>query len=104
GMNACPHHTLVRSVSEFALSQVTVTFDEDTDPFTAQSYMRGKMNDVNLPAGVNYSLSPMTSSCGQILFYTLKSDTASPTELKTWNDWSIMKRILSVPDAVNDSS
>jgi cobalt-zinc-cadmium resistance protein CzcA len=104
GMNACPHHTLVRSDSEFALSAVTVYFDEDTDPFTAQSYMRGKMNDVNLPAGVNYSLSPMTSSCGQVLFYTLKSDTASPTELKTWNDWEIMKRILSVPDAVDDSS
>jgi cobalt-zinc-cadmium resistance protein CzcA len=103
-MNAVPHHTLVRSVSEFELSVVTVVFDEETDPFTAQEYVRGKLGDANLPAGLNTSISPMTSSCGQILFYTLRSDDASPTELKTWHDWEIQKRILSVPGVVDDSS
>ncbi len=103
-MNACPHHTLVRSDSEFALSVVTVYFDESTDPFTALETMRGQLAGVNLPAGVVTSFSPMTSSCGQVLFYTLRSDTADPTELKTLNDWEIMKRLLSVPDVVDDSS
>ncbi|HTB23514.1 MAG TPA: CusA/CzcA family heavy metal efflux RND transporter [bacterium] len=103
-MNGIPHHTLVRSTSEFELSIVTIDFDEATDPFTAMQYVQGKMSTANLPAGVNSGISPLTSSCGQILFYTLKSDDASPMDLKTWHDWEIQKRILSVPGVVDDSS
>ena len=105
-MSGCPHHTLIRSTSEFELSIVTIDFDDETDPFIAQQYVRNMLadNSSSLPAGVNTNVSSLTSSCGQILFYTLLSDDASPTDLKTWHDWEISKRILSVPGVVNDSS
>jgi cobalt-zinc-cadmium resistance protein CzcA len=105
-MSGCPHHTLIRSTSEFALSVVTIDFDDETDPFIAQQYVRNMLSDnaSSLPPGVNTNISSLTSSCGQILFYTLISDDASPVDLKTWHDWEISKRILSVPGVVNDSS
>jgi len=103
-MNGCPHHTLIRSTSEFELSVVTIVFDDETDPFTAQQYVRDKLADASLSSALNTNISPLTSSCGQILFYTLKSDDASPMELKTWHDWEIQKRVLSVPGVVDDSS
>ena len=105
-MSGCPHHTLIRSTSEFELSVVTIDFDDETDPFIAQQYVRNMLSDnaSSLPPGVNTNISSLTSSCGQILFYTLISDDASPVDLKTWHDWEISKRVLSVPGVLNDSS
>jgi cobalt-zinc-cadmium resistance protein CzcA len=105
GMAGCPHHTLIRSSSEFQLSIVTVVFDDEIDPFLAQQTVIDNLTqNVTLPPGVNTNLSPLTSSCGQILFYTLKSDAASPVDLKTWKDWEVHKRLMSVPGVVDDSS
>ncbi|HEX3676184.1 MAG TPA: CusA/CzcA family heavy metal efflux RND transporter [Sphingomicrobium sp.] len=102
-MNGIPKENDIRSISLYALSDVNLTFDQDTDHQFARQQVFNRIGDLQLPSGVAPSVSPLTSPSGLIYRYTLQSPDRSPTELKTFEDWTVEQQYRSVPGVADDS-
>ncbi|HEX3423184.1 MAG TPA: CusA/CzcA family heavy metal efflux RND transporter [Sphingomicrobium sp.] len=102
-MNGIPKENDIRSISLYALSDVNLTFDQDTDRQFARQEVFNRIGDLQLPSGVAPSVSPLTSPSGLIYRYTLQSPDRSPTELKTFEDWTVEPQYRSVAGVADDS-
>ena len=102
-MNGIPKENNIRSISLYALSAVSITFDQDTDRNFARQQVFNRLGDLNLPSGVTPDVEPLTSPSGLIYRYTLQSPDRSPTELKTFEDWVVEPQYRSVAGVADDS-
>ena len=103
GMNAIPGLVTKRSISLYGLSDVTLTFSDDTDHYFARQRVYNRLPQVTLPSGVSPSISPMSPPSGLVYRYVLQSTDRSPMELKTLEDWVIAPQYRSVPGVADDS-
>jgi cobalt-zinc-cadmium resistance protein CzcA len=103
GMNGIPRTSVVRSVSLYGLSDVVITLDQGADREFARQQAFNRLGDISLPSGVAPSISPLTSPSGLIYRYTLQSPDRSPTELKTFEDWTVEPQYASVSGVADDS-
>lgn len=90
----------MRSESIAGLSVITVVFKEGTDIFQARQMLNEKLNATSgqLPAGVKTpQMSPLMSSTMDLLKIGLVSDKQSPMDLRSFADWTLKPRLLSVP-------
>jgi cobalt-zinc-cadmium resistance protein CzcA len=102
-LNGIPKETNTRSISLYALSDVTLTFDQNTDRHFARQQVFNRLGEISLPTGITPSVSPLTSPSGLIYRYTLQSPDRSPTELKTFEDWTVEPQFRSVSGVADDS-
>lgn len=102
-MNGLPGLTVVRSISLYGLSSVTITFNRGTDNYFARQQVFERLPDVSLPEGTTPSVSPLSSPSGLIYRYVLDSPDRSAMELKTIEDWIIEREYKSVPGVADDS-
>ena len=93
-----------RSVSLFGLSVVTLKFNDDADPFKVRQIFITNLGNVAFPAGVSSSVSPDSDATGEILRYQVTSDYASPTRLKTLQNYEIYKELKQTPGVADVSS
>ncbi|MCX7245795.1 MAG: CusA/CzcA family heavy metal efflux RND transporter [Burkholderiales bacterium] len=93
-----------RSVSLFGLSVVTLKFTDTTDPFKARQTFIVNLSNVSFPAGVSSSISPDSDATGEIMRYHVQSDFASPTRLKTLQNYEIYKELKQTPGVADVSS
>lgn len=99
-LNGAPGLRRIRSNSTTGLSVVTLEFDWSTQPTEARRVISERLGSAtealpdDLPPPV---MTPASSVMGEILFVALRSDTASPMDLKTAADWTIRRRLLAVP-------
>ncbi|HZX72120.1 MAG TPA: CusA/CzcA family heavy metal efflux RND transporter [Rhodanobacter sp.] len=103
GLNAIPGLVTKRSISLYGLSDVTLTFDDGTDPYFARQRVYNRLPSIALPGGVAPSMSPMSPPSGLVYRYVLQSTDRSPMELKTLNDWVVAPQYRSVPGVADDS-
>ena len=76
-----PGVVTVRSSSTFALSLITLVFQDGTDDYFARQRVNERIAQVTLPAGVQASLGPISSPSGEIFRYTLESDSQNVMQL-----------------------
>ncbi len=99
-MNGLGHLAHLRSVSLSGLSFVTIIFDDDSNNLTNRQQVLEKLSLVNLPQNLSPQIGPDFSPAGQIYFYTLTSSNPmiDVMDLKSLQDWVVMKELLSVPN------
>src|SRR6202166_148944 len=102
-MNGVPHMEVMRSISLYGLSDVRMTFQENTDDYFARQVVFERLPNVQLPSGVTPGLSPLFSPSGLVYRYVLESPDRSPQQLKTIEDWVIERAYKSVPGVADDS-
>ena len=102
-MNGLPKENNLRSVSLYALSSIDITFDQNTDRIRARQEVFNRLAGLDLPSGVSPEVEPLTSPSGLIYRYTLQSPDRSPTELKTFEDWTVEPQFRSVSGVADDS-
>jgi cobalt-zinc-cadmium resistance protein CzcA len=102
-LSGIPKENNIRSISLYALSDVDITLDQGTDRNFARQQVFNRLGDVSLPTGVSASVQPLTSPSGLIYRYTLQSPDRSPTELKTFEDWTVEPQFRTVPGVADDS-
>ena len=102
-MNGIPQENDLRSISLYALSDVIITLDQNTDRNFARQQVFNRLGNISLPSGVTPSVTPLSSPSGLIYRYTLQSSDRSPTELKTFEDWVVEPQFKSVPGVADDS-
>ena len=93
-----------RSVSLFGLSVVTLKFNDNADPFKVRQIFITNLGNVVFPPGVSSSVSPDSDATGEILRYQVTSDYASPTRLKTLQNYEIYKELKQTPGVADVSS
>src|ERR1017187_3406556 len=102
-MNGVPKMSVMRSISLYGLSVVTLTFEEGTDDYFARQLVFQRLNEITLPQGVSPTLSPLASPSGLVYRYFLESPDPTPQELKTYEDWVIERESRQVPGVADDS-
>jgi cobalt-zinc-cadmium resistance protein CzcA len=102
-MNGIPRLVFKRSISLYGLSDVILTFEEDSDDYWARQVTFERLSDANVPTGVTPSLAPLYSPSGLVYRYIIESPDHSPQELKTIEDWVLERAYKSVPGVADDS-
>src|SRR5579862_583219 len=102
-MNGVPQLVTMRSISLYGLSDVRLTFEDQTDNYFAREVVFERLADLQMPPGVTPSLAPLFSPSGLVYRYVLESPDRSPQELKTLEDWVIERQYKSVPGVADDS-
>ncbi len=93
----------VRSISQYGLSQVTVTFDDGTDIYLARQVIQERLSTISFPPGIpRPELGPVATGLGEVFHYHVKP--ASPggvgmTDLRATQDWRVRPELRTVPGA-----
>ena len=90
----------LRSESIQGLSVITAVFKEGSDIFRVRQTLAEKLAETagELPSSVKTpQMSPLTSSTMDLLKVGLVSDKLTPMQLRTFADWTLRPRLLSVP-------
>jgi len=103
GMNGVPKMKISRSVSLYGLSDVVLTYENDTDNNFARQEVFNRLSGLSLPSGVTPSVSPLSSPSGLIYRYVLQSSDRTPTELKTFEDWVVEPQYRALSGVADDS-
>lgn len=106
-LNGLGNEEAIRSESIQGLSVITVVFKEGAEVIAARQAVAERLAEVSagLPAGVKSpKLSPLVSSTMDLLKIGLLSTNLSPMELRTFADWTIKPRLLSVPGVAKCSA
>lgn len=91
-----PDALVQRSITSFGLSQVIVTFQDHVDIYFARQQISERLRDADVPDGVTPTLGPNDTPVGQVYQYTLESESHSPSELRSWQDWVVSKQLKAV--------
>jgi CzcA family heavy metal efflux pump len=97
----------LRSESIGGLSIITVVFKEGTDVFRARQMLGEQLAEIagELPTSVKTPrMTPLTSSTMDLLKIGLVTDKLTPMELRTFADWTLKPRLLSVPGVAKCST
>lgn len=98
-MLGIPKQDGLRSVAKYALTDITVDFEDGTDIYWARQQVAERLNAVwaNLPADVSGGMAPMTTPLGEMFMFTVESDALSLQERRSLLDWVIRPQLRTVP-------
>ena len=99
-ISGAPGVEAVRSETISGLSNITVVFAENSDPYRARQVVGEAVAEVaaRLPEGVKTpKLTPLVSSTMDLLKLGFVSDRLSPMALRDLVQWTIRPRLLAVP-------
>lgn len=98
-MGGLPGVKGVRSLSQYGLSQVTVTFQDDVDIFFARQLVNERLGRVGslLPEGMESpEMGPVSTGLGDIYMFAVESEKREVTELRSIMDWQIAPQLRTV--------
>ena len=96
-----PHSVRMFSHTQFGLSFVTITFDDQVDDYFARQRVLERLPQADLPPNIQPQLAPLATPVGELYRFRLESPTASPTELRSIEDW-VVERSLKMAPGVAD--
>lgn len=99
-MGGLPGVQGVRSLSQYGLSQVTVTFHDDVDIFFARQLVNERLGRVEstLPKNIEApEMGPVSTGLGDIYMFAVESEKRDITELRSIMDWQIAPQLRTVP-------
>ncbi len=94
----------LRSKSIQGISVVTATFKEGSNIYIDRQFVTERLSTLagQLPAGVKQpEMTPLVPSTGLTLVIGLTSSEKTPMQLRTFADWILRRRLLSVPGVAN---
>jgi len=111
-MAGIPNLDHTRSISRYALSQVTVIFDEGTDIYWARQQVSERLSQVagQIPEGIEPEMGPISTGLGEIYMYSVEADPEArkpdgtpytSTDLRTIHDWVVKFQLRNV-EGVNE--
>ncbi|MDD2790725.1 MAG: CusA/CzcA family heavy metal efflux RND transporter [Sulfurimonas sp.] len=105
-LQSIPYQKIVRSISKYGLCDITIDFNDGVDIYWARQQVAQRLGEVkgDLPANLSGGLAPITTPLGEVLMFTIESDTLDLMQKRTLLDWVINKRIRSVPGVADTNA
>jgi heavy metal efflux system protein len=100
------HQTMLRSIAKYALTDITVDFEEGTDIYWARQQIAERLNGMwgNLPSGVSGGIAPMTTPLGEMFMFSIEGGDLSLMEKRDLLDWVIRPALRTVPGVADVNS
>lgn len=97
-MLGIPKQNMLRSISKYALADITVDFEDGTDIYWARQQVAERLNAIrgDLPADIEGGIAPMTTPLGEMFMFTIESDRHSIMEKRTLLDWVIRPALRTI--------
>ena len=101
-----PHQTMLRSIAKYALTDITIDFEEGTDIYWARQQIAERLNTIwgDLPAGVVGGIAPMTTPLGEMFMFSVEGGDLSLMERRSLLDWVIRPALRTVPGVADVNS
>src|SRR3954463_11512109 len=98
-LNGTPRTLQLRSESLFGLSLITLTFDDDADPFTSRMQVAQRIAAAagDLPEGVVPELAPEATPLGEVYQFRLTSDRHDLFDQRGELQWTVARVLKAVP-------
>src|SRR6202049_4428156 len=106
-LNGAPDVEAIRSQSIQGLSVVTVVFLQRTDVYRDRQMVSERIAEAagQMPQGVlPPAMAPLTRATSMVLIIGLTSDQPSLMDIRTFADWTLRPRLLSVPGVARVST
>jgi len=100
-LNGTPGMTLMRSMSLFGLSLITLTFSDDTSSFLARTTVLQRTAAADLPQGATPELFPEATPLGEVYQFRITSDRHDLHQLRSEMQWNVV-RVLRQAQGVAD--
>ncbi|WP_028604893.1 efflux RND transporter permease subunit [Ottowia thiooxydans] len=103
-LNGTPGLISLRSESYFGLAMINLVFDDNAKSFTARAEVAQRLPQANLPEGVTPEMAPDYTPLGKIFYYRLKSERHNLAQLRTEQEWRVvrvLKQVQGVADVVS---
>ncbi|MBI3804346.1 MAG: efflux RND transporter permease subunit [Nitrospirae bacterium] len=97
GLSGLPHSVKMFSHTQFGLSYIILTFDDQVTDYFARQQVLERLQGADLPPGVQPGLAPLSTPIGEIYRYRVKGENASATELRSIQDWVITRHLKMIP-------
>lgn len=93
-----PHQTMLRSLAKYAITDITLDFEEGTDIYWARQQVAERLNTMwgNLPAGVSGGIAPMTTPLGEMFMFAIEGGDLSLMQRRELLDWTIRPALRTV--------
>jgi cobalt-zinc-cadmium resistance protein CzcA len=98
-MLGIPHSKILRSVTKYGLTDVTIDFEDGTDIYWARQQVSERLATgwASLPPGITGGLAPITTPLGEMFMFTVEGEGLSLTERRSLLDWVIRPALRTVP-------
>ncbi|MCE9535574.1 MAG: efflux RND transporter permease subunit, partial [Nitrospirae bacterium] len=112
-MTGLPGLAEIRSLSKFALSQITVVFNDDVDIYFARQLVLERIMAAKerLPEGLDPVMAPVSTGLGEVFQYYVEGPNAAATDpavveaeltdQRTVQDWVLRPLLKSVPGVID---
>lgn len=101
-LNGLPGLTRMRSINIFGLSNITLTFVDNTDLMLVRQQVVERLLGVDLPEDVVPELGPDATPIGEIYRYVMAN--GDPLTLRRLQDWFVRPRLLKVQGVADVST
>jgi cobalt-zinc-cadmium resistance protein CzcA len=98
-MLGIPRQSMLRSVAKYALTDITVDFEEGTDIYWARQQVSERLNAIwgDLPDDISGGIAPMTTPLGEMFMFTIDGGGLSIMQHRELLDWVIRPALRTVP-------
>jgi len=86
----------IRSVSQFGLCSVILTFSDSTPIYFARQIVKEKLDGAALPPGVKAEMGPVATGLGEVFHYVLFPIEKDLSETRTIQDWKLKPQLRGV--------
>src|ERR1700757_238912 len=97
GLSGLPHAVRMFSHTQFGLSFIIITFDDQVTDYFVRQQVAERLQGADLPQGVQPQLAPLSTAIGEIYRYRVKGSGVSATDLRSIQDWDISRYLKMTP-------
>jgi cobalt-zinc-cadmium resistance protein CzcA len=105
-MLGIPNQRLLRSISKYAIADITIDFNDGTDIYWARQQVAERLNNAlrDLPSGASGGLAPITTPLGEMFMFTVEGEGISLEQRRTILDWTIRPALRTLPGVADVNS
>ncbi len=105
-MLGIPNQRVMRSISKYAIADITIDFQDGTDIYWARQQVAERLNNAmrDMPANIGGGLAPITTPLGEMFMFTVEGEGISLEQRRTILDWTIRPAIRTLPGVADVNS
>jgi cobalt-zinc-cadmium resistance protein CzcA len=105
-MLGIPRMRMLRSVTKYTLTDITVDFEEGTDVYWARQQVAERLAGIrgDLPAEVEGGIAPLTTPLGEMFMFTIEGGNLDLKARRDLLDWVIRPALRTVPGVADVNS